>query len=231
MEKVDLGIEFHLSHVATPYFYENSAGIYSWHAELRVSDTASRSSGSVVIGTARMMCADTVDCDDFVVDMDWLGADLGEMADVVRQSLMEDGDGTLVRPNVRALFVTDVVLDPHWRGRGLGPAMVKIAARTLGAVDAVYLIPSALRSSRDDHGVWTTSYDAPRPGNAAQTKVRKAWKNAGFRRRLGTVYELLLGDDEAMAEAQLARRHLSAITFTQEDIEWWQRVGAGADLR
>jgi GNAT superfamily N-acetyltransferase len=220
-QKIDFEIKFRLSHAATPAFWENSEGIYRWLAELRVSNSESPESHSVVIGAASIVCVDTIDCDDFVVDLDWLDADLGKMADVVRRTLIEDGGGHIVCSNVRVLFIEDVALDPHWRGRGLGPAMTKIAARTIGGVDALYLIPCALQTLRDEHGVWATSYDLPRPGKTAQTKVRKAWKDAGFSRRLGTVYQLMLGDDRAIEEAQIARRHLAALTFTQADRAWW----------
>lgn len=192
-----------------------------WAAELRIYDADQVQTDSVVVGTASMVCVDALECDDFVVDVDWLGADLGEMADVVRRTLMEDENGILVRSNVRVLFVTDVAVDPHWRGRQIGPAVPKIAARTIGCIDAIYLIPSALQTSRDEDGTWTTSYDSPRPGRTAQEKVRKAWKDAGFSRRLGKVYQLLLDDELAREEAQAAHHLLTAVEFAEADRLWW----------
>jgi GNAT superfamily N-acetyltransferase len=216
----DLALGYRLTHYARTFDWENAPGVNQWSVELVVRDGAPGARREIIIGVADFVCADTVECDDFVVDLDSMGRELGEMAHVVLTTVMTDG-GIFTLSNIRVLFATFVILDPHWRGRGFGPALVKMTARALGGVDLISLMPSALATSRNDAGYWEWDTDKPRPGRTAQAKVRAAWKAAGFTRRVGQVYILDLDDERSTNEAQLARAQLSAYAFSPADKEWW----------
>lgn len=220
---VDLGLGLELTHVGSPYYWSTFPGVRHWSAELSVADDAVSDSPRIVIGTADFVCVDTIECDDFFVDIDSFSADLGQMADVVRRKVLESEE-LIVGDNIRVLFVVDVALDPHWRGRGLGPAVVKMVARALGLVDVLALIPAALRTVRGDDGIWRSTYDRPRPGSAAQTKVRKAWKAAGFVPGGRSVYLLRLDDGSLRQEAAAARQLLQRLRFTRADRDWWKQL-------
>jgi hypothetical protein len=223
----DLGIEFELLHSSTPYDWDAYEGIYHWRAQLTIKDRDAPAAGSRVIATAHMVSADSRECDDFCVDLDCLDADLGRMAHVADRTLLQNlpdeedipvGEAKCYAN--RVLFVTDVALDPFWRGRGLGPATVKIAARAIGGVDGIFLIAFALAAERDGDGVWITCYDSPRPGRAAQAKVRKAWTDAGFVRRMWRVYSLPL-EDWGREQAHDARQRLMSLSFGPDETAWW----------
>lgn len=74
-----LSFDFHLRHHALSAEWGSAPGIYTWVAELVVRDSAAADGPRVVVGTAYFVCVDTVECDDFVVDLDW-SPELGEMA-------------------------------------------------------------------------------------------------------------------------------------------------------
>jgi GNAT superfamily N-acetyltransferase len=220
-QRPDLDLRFVLHHHGEPYLWENFSGVRHWSAELVVVDSDSRDGPRAVIGTAEFVCVDTGECDDFFMDLDSFSGDLGQMADVVKRKVIEQDGYSL--SDIRVLFVVDTALDPHWRGRGFGPGIIKITARAIANIDAIALIPAALRTEHLD-GVWVTSYDRPRPGSAAQTKVRKAWKDAGFTRRDGQTYLLELDYQWCVTQAAAARKQLGSYRFTKHDRNWWSAV-------
>jgi GNAT superfamily N-acetyltransferase len=217
---VELTVAFSIRHSASPCFWSKNTGLYWWLAELSVQDSDDPEASPVVIGTAQMLSLDIRECEDFVADADYISGDLGVLASAAKRAVTEDYHGTRSYLTERILLIEDVVLDPHWRGRQLGPSMVKVAARAIGGIGAIFLTPSPLPIARDTDGVWRSSYEGNRPVRA-QAKVRKAWKDANFTRRSGTVYWLPLWDEAGVSEADRARGRISAIQFGRNDELWW----------
>lgn len=161
-----------------------------------------------------MMSIDINECEDLVGDADYLTQDLGRLAHVAERTLARDYNNGLVDSVNRIILVEMVRIDPHWRGRKLGPALVKVAAHIIGGAGALYLTPAAQPESYED-----------RVTRASEAKVRKAWTNAGFRRRLESTYWLPLLDF-GVAEAAEGRELISTLRFTREDQKWWAAKAA-----
>ncbi len=77
------------------------------------------------------------------------------------------------------LHVSDLTVDPYWRGGGLGPALVSFIAADC-MVEAATLLPAPIRTARAGTDLTSRHY---RGATAAdRSAVAEAWQRAGFAR-------------------------------------------------
>jgi GNAT superfamily N-acetyltransferase len=223
-EAIDLRLRFELTHTAATREWSDEPGIDSWFAELSVYNVNLRyGAPTTVIGRVSMYCVDLSQCHDIYYSLDCMDADLGALGWTVSRLLA----GELPRFDTwcarRVLLVQDVVLDPRWRGRGIGPALVAVSAQAIGDLDGVFLTPAAVPTRRDASGAWHSDYSGKRPPPEATAKVIRAWRRAGFRSCGDGVYFWDTSDDVGQDRARKAQALISRVELSKDDIAWWRR--------
>lgn len=211
-------------HRGTTYSWSEEPGIEHWTVELLLSGKmpGSQEDRSVIIAAAEIWRIDNNLCLDQVFELDCISNDLAVVGDAIDSSKATMSALSLAEGMNSSYAIADLVLvDKHWRGRRIGPALVFFAADLL-KVDAVFLQPVALTTFLTPDGRVDTDYWAPRPGAAAQNKVRKAWRRAGFRKLAdGVVWTIATADRGAAARAMLERLEEEAGTASGR--AWWLR--------
>ena len=184
-------------HRGTTYSWSEEPGIEHWTVELLLSGKmpGSQEDRSVIIAAAEIWRIDNNLCLDQVFELDCISNDLAAVGDAIDSSKATMSALSLAEGMNSSYAIADLVLvDKHWRGRRIGPALVFFAADLL-KVDAVFLQPVALTTFLTPDGRVDTDYSVPRPGAAAQNKVRKAWRRAGFRKLAdGVVWTIATAD-------------------------------------
>lgn len=186
---------------------------------------------AAVVAHARLVIVNDVDS-----ELGLLGEISREMSDIA-EAIEESEEVYAMGGNNQFVLVEDLVVDPYWRGGGLGPALVLTAARRLGA-DAIFLAPHALPTVIID-GVCYSDYEGRRPGEAAQRRVAEAYAAAGFSElRSGTWWLHAVESDLRFLAALRPLQRAEKAAGTADARSWYLRrarcqatARAGKDVR
>ncbi len=212
------------NHEAASHFWSERLGIEYWSMKVLLSGFAPGLSEEhhVVIVEADIWRVDHNLCLDPHFDLDCTSIDLGRVAWAIVSSEETLSEWSIAAGMNCSYVIADLVLvDKHWRGRRIGPALVHFAADLL-RVDATFLTPAALTTFVTPNGQLGTDYFHRRPGPEAQLKVRKAWRRAGFVKLTnGVVWTIARTDHGAAARAVFERLEKEANTASAR--AWWLR--------
>ena len=196
----------------------DQAGLTWWAVTLVVRDAKSSNpeTTALVVLRASLCIVDSATCEDPVVDLENISNDLGRLAAAYDEDLDGDGTGGWASFDGRVLFVEDLEVEPHWRGRHLATATILVAAAILGDAIRIVVEPAAL-SWRPDGG------EAGSGG----------WQQLGFTALAGSddhsgVYSVATGVGCFTAQLVVAQEALNHLRFTAEDVEWWREGGSSS---
>ncbi len=191
---------------SSPHAWDADPGVDFWTLTVELRYPARRSAAPprrVTVAMASLYRVHLAEHFDLFWALDNISMDLGIIASAIVGSKRMAARGIVEGAFLDILIAIDVVVDPFWRGGGLGPSTVLHAADLVRA-DAVFLEPVALATLIDDQGRCRTSYSRRRPGPTAQAKVEQAWRAAGFRAvRNGVVWAPAEPDRVAAARRTL----------------------------
>jgi len=160
---------------------EDYPGIDFWTVELCAeSRDGAGSPVAARIAAATLVSVDNSQCIEPGYELDNISYDLGILGGAIdggHRALLDQsvGPGT----DTHVVIADTVVVDERWRGHGLGPAIVLLAAEMLDA-NGILLSPAALKTRLDQSGQVVANYSARRGDAYALNKVEMAWKKAGF---------------------------------------------------
>ena len=222
-----------LESAVDPTDWNNRPGIEGWTAWLSLRYDGDPTRSAATIARAYLYRVYLGASWDFVFDLDNMTYDLGYIAGAIREAEDRLIDHSIAEHmNTTILIATDVVVDKVWRGHGLGPALVFHAADALRA-EAVFGTPVALPTRLDRGGECVTDYELPRP-RAAQPKVERAWRKAGFRKLAGDVIWLPTpyGYDQTPDHGALARHTITQVEdlALRPQMKAWWRGGSNAKI-
>lgn len=175
--EVDLSFTVRLSTEVSPWSMIEHPGLERWNLELRVEDCGPGADRWAVAAEVNMFRADLRESPDFVYSVCETAFGLEQVAHDIDQCSREHD---------QVLMVRMAVVDPFWRGRGLGPALVWQAARRLEC-PFVALEPSAFNTRVVAGRCELTDWE-PSPNDMAREKVRQSWRRAGFQPLTGTTW-------------------------------------------
>lgn len=173
----DLSLGLEIRHATSPGYMDDNI-VECWVAIA----SAECGSDTVQIGSAVIYRMENGRTFEPSFELDNISYDLGVIAEAVylHDNPLTD-DEIWPGANYTLLVADRVALDPAWRGRGLGPALVIWAAELLRG-DGIFLKPVPVRTARTPSGEIYLDYDRPRGGSDAKTKVIRAWRRAGFKK-------------------------------------------------
>ncbi len=173
-------LELAVRHRSESSWWEEYPGIETWEFSAHLTYSLSGDLPSVFVARAAMCRVDCMQCD--FGDLDMISPDLGVIASAIYERAELMADHGIVEGSAGVLMIAaDVVVHRFWRGHRIGPALV-LQAADMFAANGVLLIPAALATRIGDTGECCTAYDLPRKGPAALSKVKTAWRRAGFRK-------------------------------------------------
>ena len=224
-----------LTHGEGTYRLANHPGDEFWYIELTLdysTDIPGPQPKPALIASATLLRVRCLRIDEIHVDLDCMSADLGTIGFAVEMSSRGKlADYSMhVGANSTFLVAIDVVVDPFWRGRRLGPALVAVASDLLNA-DITVLTPFGLKTRLDANGEVFTDYYLPRPGPEVQAKVKKAWHTAGYR----PLYDGVVWQGHDIPEGHTFNKRIKAardrIAALDDQVDnaatrawWWRRV-------
>ncbi|MEI7619809.1 MAG: hypothetical protein WCK14_14435 [Actinomycetota bacterium] len=186
-------VDIKLAHGASTSRFIDQSAIEFWHIDLTLDYSTNRSGPQphpALIARCSLVRVKLSRCDDLYLDLDEISQDLADIGTAIEESIDK-----LINYNIHTganssiLIAYDVVVDPFWRGRRIGPALLAVASDLLN-VDATFLTPFGLMTRLHADGEVMSDYYLPRPGQEVQAKVKQAWRAAGFRRlRSGVVWQ------------------------------------------
>lgn len=224
-----------LTHDAGTYRFTHHPGEEFWYIELTLdysTDIPGPQPAPALIARAKLLRVRCLHIEEIHVDLDQISADMGTTGFAVEVSSRGKLADYSMHVGAHSTFLVaiDVVVDPFWRGRRLGPALVAVASGLLDA-DITVLTPFGLKSRLDANGEVYNDYYLPRPGPEAQAKVKKAWRTAGFR----PLYDGVVWQGHDIPEGHSFNKRIKAARDRLAKLEnqvdnaatrawWWRRV-------
>jgi hypothetical protein len=211
--QLQLAVE--LTHCASVESLVDEPGLMWWSATLTARGREARDPDTtgVAVVTASLLVVDSPACEDPGLDLDNISVELGRLAFAYGEDLNSDGTGGWSSFVGRVLFVEDLTVQPHWRGRRLAPATILVAATALGNALQVVVEPAAVSWQPD--------------GGEAEGG---GWQDFGFTALGGSddfagIYSFATSWCSFPAEEiAVAQEMLSSLQFTAEDIAWWREA-------
>ena len=228
-------VRVNLTHYAGTSRFTHHPGEEFWYIELTLdysTDIPGPQPAPALIARAKLLRVRCLHIEEIHVDLDQISADMGTTGFAVEVSSRGKLADYSMHVGAHSTFLVaiDVVVDPFWRGRRLGPALVAVASGLLDA-DITVLTPFGLKSRLDANGEVYNDYYLPRPGPDVQAKVKKAWRTAGFR----PLYDGVVWQGHDIPEGHSFNKRIKAARDRLAKLDnqvdnaatrawWWRRV-------
>ena len=163
-------------------------GITRWSVAISVRPTDVDDEPAAMVGDCSVVIFDLDSDADLVSSADEIGADVHSCAAaLLPEGTLDDELADQVEPwPSRLLFLEHMVIDPEYRGRGIGPACARAIVRRLAG-------PFALVVGQPQPDGWE-EMDADAL-QAARGKLEATWGGIGLRRWRDTPYWICPADD------------------------------------